>query len=291
MKEQIEAVQRMQDYIEAHLCDEITMADLAGASFYSPWYAYRLFTQWLARTPADYIRRLRLSKSALKLRDDRCKVADVAFEVGFSSVDGYQRAFYREFGCNPREYAANPIPLYLFTPYRVMNNVMEKEKLMEKIKTVFIQTVEKPARRVLVKRGVTAEDYYKYCEEVGCDIWGLLLSIKSAIGEPVGLWLPNHLIKSGTSQYVQGVEMEADYSGIVPEGFDVIDLPPATYLMLRGEPFAEEDYEQAISEVWEAIKKYDPSLAGYEWDETNPRIQLEPRGSRGYIELVAVRRK
>lgn len=291
MKEQIVAVQRMQDYIETHLYEEITLADLAGASLYSPWYAYRLFTQWLARTPADYIRRLRLSKSALRLRDERCRVADIAFEVGFSSVDGYQRAFYREFGCNPRDYAANPIPLFLFTPYRVLNNTMEKEKPMDRIKTVFIQAVEKPARRVLMKRGVSAEDYYKYCEEVGCDIWGLLLSIKFALGEPVGLWLPKHLIKSGTSQYVQGVEMAADYNGIVPEGFDVVDLPAATYLMFRGEPFAEEDYEQAIDEVWEAIKKYDPSVAGYEWDETNPRVQLEPTGSRGYIELVAVRKK
>lgn len=29
----------------------------------------------------------------------------------------------------------------------------------------------------------------------------------------------------------------------------------------------------------------------YEWDESNPRIQLEPRGDRGYIELVPVKSK
>ena len=38
MNEQILAVQRMQDYIETHLTDEITMADLAGAALFSPWY-------------------------------------------------------------------------------------------------------------------------------------------------------------------------------------------------------------------------------------------------------------
>ena len=115
MKEQVEAVQRMQEYIGEHLYEDITLADLAQASLYSPWYAYRLFTQWLNRTPADYIRRLRLSQSALKLRDGRRKVTDVAFEVGFSSVDGYQRAFYREFGCNPGEYIHEPravVPVY-----------------------------------------------------------------------------------------------------------------------------------------------------------------------------------
>lgn len=43
--------------------------------------------------PADYIRRLRLSKPAIKLRDESCKIIDTALELGFGSVDGYQRAF------------------------------------------------------------------------------------------------------------------------------------------------------------------------------------------------------
>ena len=36
--------------------------------------------------------------------------------------------------------------------------------------------------------------------------------------------------------------------------------------------------------------RYDPTAIGYHWDDTAPRIQLEPRGERGYIELRAVKR-
>ena len=43
MDVRVEAVQRMQDYIAAHLTEAITLADLARAAFYSPWYAARLF--------------------------------------------------------------------------------------------------------------------------------------------------------------------------------------------------------------------------------------------------------
>lgn len=82
MREQILAVQRMQEFIEEHLAENITLADLARVSLYSPWHSYRLFTRHAGTTPADYIRRLRLSKSALKLRDSTCKIADVAFEMG-----------------------------------------------------------------------------------------------------------------------------------------------------------------------------------------------------------------
>lgn len=289
MEEQIVAVQRMQDYIEEHLYENITSADLARAAVYSPWYAYRLFTQWLQITPSGYIRRLRLSKSALKLRDEHLKIIDVAYEVGFQSVDGYQRAFYREFGCNPHEYANAPVPIHLFTPYAIQSKKMRKEnKTMEKVKTVFIEKIEKPERKVIIKRGIKAEEYWSYCEEVGCDVWGLLLSIKSISGEPVCLWLPDRYIKAGTSKYVQGVEVALDYDGPVPEGFDVITLPKSDYLVFRGEPFAEEDYENAIGEVWDAIKKYNPTISGYAWDEENPRIQLEPRGERGYMELMPI---
>ena len=115
------------------------------------------------------------------------------------------------------------------------------------------------------------------------------MSIKSKIGEPVCLWLPKNLITPNTSTYVQGVEIELDYNDIIPSGFDVIDLPQAQYIMFQGEPFEEEYFSQAIEDVWSAIKKYDPASIGYSWDDENPRIQLEPIGTRGYIELVPIK--
>lgn len=46
---------------------------------------------------------------------------------------------------------------------------------------------------------------------------------------------------------------------------------------------------EQIDAVQSAMEKYDPALIGYRWDDDNPRMQLEPRGERGYIELRAVR--
>ena len=291
MNEQILAVQRMQDYIETHLTDEITMADLAGAALFSPWYSYRLFKMLTGITPSDYIRRLRLSESAKKLKNEDVKISDIAFEIGFGSVDGYQRAFVREFGCNPKEYAKNPVPITLFIPYGVKFRDLRKDECkMENIKNVFIQVIKKPERKVIIKRGKTADDYFAYCEEVGCDVWGLLMSMDSLCGEPVCLWLPDSMKKSGTSSYVQGVEVEKDFEGDIPDGFDIISLPEAEYLMFQGEPFREEDYCEAITAVQQSMNNYDPSVIGYKWDKENPRIQLEPRGERGYIELMAVRK-
>ncbi|MCL2675033.1 MAG: helix-turn-helix domain-containing protein [Firmicutes bacterium] len=282
-----ETVCKMQDYIRINTAEQITLSALASAVGYSPWYCYRLFLQYTGHSPSDYIRKLKLSSSALKLRDERIKVTDAAFDAGYFTPESYTRAFYKEFGLNPKEYALNPVMIPLFHPF----NVEFKEKEQKTMKTtvnIFITVTEKPARKVIIKRGIRATNYFDYCGEVGCDIWGKLLSIKSVSPEPVSMWLPKKLIKPDTSEYVQGTEVEADYKGEIPEGFDIIDLPAAKYLMFQGEPFEDENYCEAIDALWEAEKKYDPKILGYIWDDKNPRIQLEPRGERGYIEFLPV---
>lgn len=290
MDEQIEAVRRMQQYIEEHLSETITPADLAVVSLFSPWYARRLFMQYTGMSPARYIRRLKLSRSALRLRDGTCRVLDIAMELGFGSVDGYTRAFRSEFGLNPKEYANHPVPIWLFVPYPIQSGKNERSGHMESARNIFIQVVSKPARKVIIKRGVKSDNYWDYSAEVGCDVWGLLASIPAISGEPVCLWLPEHLRCPKENVYVQGAEVDIGYDGVVPEGFEVIELPACQYLMFQGEPFAEEDYGAAIQEIWGAKQKYDPAVIGYAWDKNNPRIQLEPVGARGYIELVAVKK-
>lgn len=185
---------------------------LAKASLFSPWHARRLFIEYTGLTPAEYIRKLRLRETALRLRDGNEKVLDIALEYGFKSVDGYQRAFYREYGFNPKTYSINPVPLGLFTPYGVkFKHTERRDRILSDARKVFIQVIEKPERKVIIKRGIAAKDYWSYCEEAGCDVWGILTSIQSISGEPVCLWLPEEYIVPGTSEYVQGVEVDLHY--------------------------------------------------------------------------------
>ena len=53
MKEQVLAVQRMQDYIEQNLSQDIHLSGLARAAMFSPWYSYRLFREYLELTPQE----------------------------------------------------------------------------------------------------------------------------------------------------------------------------------------------------------------------------------------------
>ena len=102
--------------------------------------------------------------------------------------------------------------------------------------------------------------------------------MKSLCGEPVCLWLPPEQRAPGTSEYVQGVETAEDYDGPVPEGFDVIRLPAAEYLMFQGEPFAEEDYCEAVGQSARRHREVRPRLSGLCVGRREPTHTIGARG-------------
>ena len=290
--EKINAVQRMQDYIMAHYQEEITLRDLAAAARYSPWHALRSFSELIGKTPFEYLRMVRLSTAAKKLRDTDRSVLDIALESAFGSHEGFTKAFSHQFAIPPREYRANtpPIPLFSYYPIRSYYKSFERRTETMNSTVVFTQVIERPKRKLILKRGVKATEYFAYCEEVGCDVWGILESIKGALHESIGVWLPERMRKPGTSEYCQGVEVPVDFSGVIPDGFELIDLPACKYMVFHSEPFEDENFGEAINLVWDAIRRYNPKHFGWEWaPDDGPRFQLAPIGERGYIEGLPVR--
>ena len=281
------AVDRMQEFMILHHGEDVTVAQVLALSNYSPFHASRLFTEATGYSVGEYLRKLRLTDSAKRLKDGNVDVTKEAFDSGYESVEGFLRAFRNEFGVSPGEYRKSPVPICHFLPYRVKfrNPELNKREKMKETRKVFIQRVTKPRRKVMIRRGVKGDNYWDYSMEVGCDVWGILKSISP---EPVCLFLTEKYRTPGTSRYVQGVELPFDWNGKVIDGFEIIEMPETEYLMFQGEKFQEEYYEEAIKEIQDALEEYDPSVIGCRWSESEPRIQLEPRGERGYIELKAI---
>lgn len=299
--EKVKAVQLMQDYIHAHLSEPITLRRLARAANYSPWHAGRIFKELTGKTPFEYIRALRLSRAAVKLRAGDAKITDVAFDFVFDSHEGFTRAFSKQFGMPPKHYqnCLDAASIKLFLPGNIRDHYYltlqkgENKNKMESnpnAKTVFVQVVDRPARKVLFKPGIKATHYFEYCEEVGCDVWEVLSGVKEAIYEPIGMWLPENLRQPGTSEYCQGVEVPVDYAGEIPEGYALIDLPPCKMMVFQGQPFDDEKFGDAIEALWDVMKSYNPEIYGFTWaDADGPRFQLAPMRYRGYIEARPVR--
>ena len=285
-------------YIQAHLQDQITASDLAKAAGYSQYHATRLFKAETGESPFDYIRRERLIHSARALRCGRPKVIDVALDFVFDSHEGFTRAFANAFGITPRKYANFERPEGWLIPYHYLNRQKIKSEgsgMENSAAIIFTQIVERPARKLILKRSKRAADYFEYCKEVGCGNscssapWDILCEIKEALYEPVGIWLPDNMRPQGTGIYAHGVEVPANYTG-APQGFDVIDLKPCKMLVFQGEPYDDEKFDEAVGLCMQRIEKFNPEVYGYQFaDELAPRMQLAPAGWRGYIEMRPVR--
>ena len=297
-RRRIEAVRRAQAYIERHLHEPITLSQLARAAGHSPWHTSRIFKEVTGRTPFDYIRSYRLSLAAIRLTEGRERIIDVAFDFVFDSHEGFTKAFARRFGMTPSQFReARPAARLFLPPHARVLELSRTEGARTMSSThevtptaVFVQILDRPQRRLVLKRGVEATHYFAYCREVGCDVWDTLSEVKDAIHEPMGLWLPEHLRAPATSEYVQGSEVPADWEGPVPDGFDLVDLPPCQLMVFQGQPFEDEDFEGAIGALRDVIAGYDPETSGYRWaDDDAPRFQLIPLGYRGYIEGRPVR--
>lgn len=100
----IESIAKALEFIENNLKEEITIADIADAVFYSLYHFCRMFNKVIHHTPYDYLMRRRLSESARDLIETDQKIIEIAFDYQFNSPEVYARAFKRMFGMQPNQW-------------------------------------------------------------------------------------------------------------------------------------------------------------------------------------------
>lgn len=101
------------DFIEGNLKQDIDIAACAAVSGYSMYHFLRIFKEVTKLTPADYIRKRRLTEIVKHMNSSRY-ISDIAFEYGFNSKENFIRAFKAEHNILPTEYKAalNSLKLY-----------------------------------------------------------------------------------------------------------------------------------------------------------------------------------
>lgn len=112
-------IQRVIDYIEEHLKDELDNKLLADIAGYSEFHFLRLFRDIVCLTPADYIRKRRISEIVRRIGSERRPICDIAFEYGFNSKENFTRAFKKEHKILPTEFRTANCSLRLFQPFEL----------------------------------------------------------------------------------------------------------------------------------------------------------------------------
>lgn len=297
MYEVITAVARMQAYITRHLDEEIVLADLAEAAGYSKYHALRVYKRLTGRTPFETIRALRLTRAAQVLQSSADNVVNVAIAYGFDSHDGFTKAFARQFAITPQKYRQEtpPIPWFISYPIEAYYQLKEGKDTVTNQTAPLLVTVtpvDRPARKLILKRTLRATDYLSMCEEVGCEWKGIFNSIPEKLDTFCGCDLPPSMIAPGTGPLAFGVEVPAGYAKPIPEGCDVIDLPSCTLLFFQSAPYEkEEDFSLAYDSVYGAVAVYRPEQYGWLFaPELAPKCTFEARAATGARQALPVRK-
>lgn len=111
-----ECIRQVIAHIEEHLTQELSNAQLAEVAGYSEFHFLRLFRAQTGLTPADYIRKRRLSEVVKRIGSGHA-MSELAFAYGFNSKENFTRAFRREHGILPTEFRAADCSLRLYEPF------------------------------------------------------------------------------------------------------------------------------------------------------------------------------
>lgn len=98
-------INRVLDYIEAHLTEDLSLEQLARVACFSPYHFHRLFRALVGEPLGAHVQRLRVERAARLLQaEPSTPITNVALECGYGSSAAFSRAFRDAFGMSPSEW-------------------------------------------------------------------------------------------------------------------------------------------------------------------------------------------
>jgi AraC-like DNA-binding protein len=98
------ALQRIREYIEEHLTENIELETLAVIAGLSKWHFARAFKQSVGTPPHCYLIQRRLQRAQELLAETDLSLAQIALQSGFSDQSHFSRRFRLFFGATPRSF-------------------------------------------------------------------------------------------------------------------------------------------------------------------------------------------
>jgi AraC family transcriptional regulator len=92
------------NYINEHLDQNLTLAEIAEAVRMSPNYFASLFKQYTGLTPHQYVMKCRIEKAKQLLHHQQLTLVEICQEVGFTSQSHFTRVFRQHAKTTPKAY-------------------------------------------------------------------------------------------------------------------------------------------------------------------------------------------
>ena len=156
-----EMLRRLLIYIDDHICEKISLVEMAELAGYSPFYFSKLFAEIMGMPITGYIRIRKLQYALASLLEGR-KVLEVSLMYSFDSHEGFTRSFKQLFGTTPSK-----VRRYLISyqvPELYVPSIGERSVQMEIVKNCLVGNMHQLIFEVLRMSFEEAEE--GYCTEI-----------------------------------------------------------------------------------------------------------------------------
>jgi len=106
LQEPMSRIAALLEYVRTHLDTELNVGLLAQRAGFSTFHFQRIFRVAVGETIADYVRRLRLQRAAIRLRSDDAPITEIALGSGYETPSAFARAFTNAYGRTPSAFRA-----------------------------------------------------------------------------------------------------------------------------------------------------------------------------------------
>lgn len=134
--EWLSVIRKSLNYIEEHLKEPVSVADLSEQVYLSPLHFQKGFQVMTGYSVAEYIRNRKLYLAALELRDRETKVIDIALDYGYETPESFTKAFTRFHGTTPTGVRQGG-NIRTFLPLSIKVEVQGGENMNYKIRNLF----------------------------------------------------------------------------------------------------------------------------------------------------------
>lgn len=99
-----QSIQKTITYIDANLCDELNLDELAKIAGFSKYHFLRIFKHQTGIRLFEHIRNRRMAQAAKLLLFTQQNILDIALMLRFESQEAFTRAFKKEYNLPPSRY-------------------------------------------------------------------------------------------------------------------------------------------------------------------------------------------
>ncbi|MGM0866331.1 MAG: helix-turn-helix domain-containing protein [Bacillota bacterium] len=98
-------IDKVVEFIDLHLSEDLSLEQLAKVSTYSPYHFQRVFKRLIGETPAGYVKRMRLENAAhMLIYEQQLSITQIVFICRFSSLSYFTYSFNAYFKANPKSW-------------------------------------------------------------------------------------------------------------------------------------------------------------------------------------------